>query len=234
MVAGLRFTFDGERRSGPNCGEKGRTPFYKNSRHMQYQPYGRYNPFFGPVYFPGDNPGDNEKHDDIGESRKQASVGRETEPFMIHNASYDIQEESVQGESRQEQANTDITKDKEASQQQQTQSTEKEEKTVNVSEKFVSTMEVAETGLNNLRVQVDVAKNLFDDFIYKLESAVQILEIIKSNEERRINGPQVQVASWKTTKDTVDEVLELLQTPVFQNILRQFMIGWIAQKQKQH
>ena len=99
-----------------------------------------------------------------------------------------------------------------------------------VSEKFVAKLDQVETALSSLRGHADMLKLLFDEINYKLESFMQILEVIRANEERRVNRAQIQAASQKTNKDTVDEFLELLQTPVMQNALRQFLINMLVKK----
>lgn len=100
----------------------------------------------------------------------------------------------------------------------------------NVSEKLITNLTATETNLTWVKGQVDSTKSLLDDIMYKLESFMQIMEIIRANEERRISGPQAQTVSIKTSKDSVDELLELLQGPVFQNVLRQFFISTFVKK----
>ena len=94
-----------------------------------------------------------------------------------------------------------------------------------ISEILISKLSTTETNLSEIRNMVETGKPFLDDFIYKIESFMQIIEIIKANERRRFSKPQTQVASVKTTKDSYDEFLELLQGPVFQNVLRQFLIS---------
>lgn len=101
----------------------------------------------------------------------------------------------------------------------------KKQNPLQISEMLINNLTITEANLTELRSQVEVAKNFFDDIIYKLESFTQIMEIVKANEERRLNGPQAQLASLKTSTDSVDELLELLQGPVFQKVLRQFLVG---------
>lgn len=99
-----------------------------------------------------------------------------------------------------------------------------------VSEMLIQKLTISETNLNQVKGQVELAKTFFDELIFKIESFMQILEIVKANEKKKVNDPQAQVASAKTSKDSVDELLELLQSPVFQNILRQFLINVLARK----
>ena len=82
MVASLRLTFDGDRRLGTNCGERERPSFYPYSRHLQRQPYGRFNPFYNyPSY---------EKPDDIRLDQDKEIVEQEIQPVVIDEASYNI------------------------------------------------------------------------------------------------------------------------------------------------
>ena len=94
-----------------------------------------------------------------------------------------------------------------------------------ISEILISKLSTAETNLSEIKKMVETGKPFLDDFLYKLESFMQIIEIVNANEKRRFNKPQAQVASLKTTKDSYDEFLELLQGPVFQNVLRQFLVS---------
>ena len=77
---------------------------------------------------------------------------------------------------------------------------------------------------------MELYKPVIDDLMYKLESFIQILDIIKANERRRLSGTQAETASFKISKDSVDEILELLEGPVFQNVLRQFLVGVLVKK----
>jgi hypothetical protein len=102
--------------------------------------------------------------------------------------------------------------------------------TKTVSEKLIGKLESVENGITGIRGHVDTAKVLFDDVIFKLESFMQILDIVRANEEKRLQGPQVQVSSTKTTKDTVDEILEMLQTPAIQGFLRQILVSLLVKR----
>jgi hypothetical protein len=99
-----------------------------------------------------------------------------------------------------------------------------------VSEMLIKNLTTTEAKLTEVKGQVNFAKMFFDDLIFKLESFLQIVEIVKANEKRRLSEPQAQLASLKTSQDSVDEFLELLQGPVFQNILRQFLISVMARE----
>ena len=105
-----------------------------------------------------------------------------------------------------------------------------EESTFSVSEELVANLTATESNLFWVKGKVDSAKGMLDDLVYKLESFTQIMEIVRANEERRVNGSQVQTASLKTSKDSVDELLELFQGPVFLNLLRQFLVSTFAKK----
>ena len=96
---------------------------------------------------------------------------------------------------------------------------------VQISEKLIENLAAAEANFNKLKERLDIAKTIFDKIIYKLDSMTQITEIIRENEVKSRSESPIQTTSFKTTKDSVDELLELLQGPVFQNILRQFLIS---------
>lgn len=108
---------------------------------------------------------------------------------------------------------------------------EAEAPTASASEQLVARLDTFEMGLGKVRGHLDTSRALFDDVLYKIDSFLQILEVLRANEERRLQGIQVNIASVKTNKDTIDEFLELLQTPAFQSILRQFLVGVLVKKQ---
>lgn len=99
-----------------------------------------------------------------------------------------------------------------------------------ISEMLIKSLTTTEVKLTGLKGQVEFTKTFFDDLLYKLESFMQIMEIVKANEARRLNGSQAQVASLKTSKDSADEFLELLQGPVFQKVLRQFLLSVLVRE----
>ena len=97
-----------------------------------------------------------------------------------------------------------------------------------ISEILISKLSNTQTNLSEIRNMVEIGKPFLDDFLYKLESFMQIIEIVKANDRRRYSKSQTEVASLKTTKDSYDEFLELLQGPVFQNVLRQFLVSMMV------
>lgn len=106
--------------------------------------------------------------------------------------------------------------------------TEDKDNNVNVSEKIIAILDKSESGLNNVKTQVGTVKSLFEEIMYKLDSYISILDIIYNNEDRRINSPQASISGHKESKDTIDEILDLLQNPALQSVLRQFMVGIIG------
>lgn len=104
------------------------------------------------------------------------------------------------------------------------------EPTLTDSEKFITRLETYETTAVKIRQQVDVTKGLFDDVLFHMDSFLKIMDVIRENQERKLNEPLVSVATQKTSKDTIDEVLDLLQTPALQNILRQVLMGVLVKK----
>lgn len=154
----------------------------------------------------------------------------EEEPFLANNISAEEMTEKV---SEKEQVTLLPIEDNPQEKENFTGSFPEQEQEIppiHVSEKFVAKLDQVETALSSLRGHADMLKLLFDEINYKLDSFLQILEIIRANEERRVNRAQIQAASQKTNKDTVDEFLELLQTPVMQNALRQFLINLLVKK----
>ena len=110
---------------------------------------------------------------------------------------------------------------------------EKQEPIGDISGLVINSLSTAEAGLSNIRDKVDTAKVFIDDIIYKFESILQIIEVVRSNEERRAAGAQITMAAQKTNKDSIDEILELLQTPAMQSIIRQVLVGVITKNSAQ-
>lgn len=241
-MASLRFFFDGERRP-----EKVRPPMpYFPGRYMvprRYPNYPNYHNYPNENYRKEENRDVAEKlpenenkqgiNNDLNEQKKQ------TEP-KAHEVS---QQDNFQIEQGIKDTPNDDKKAKydnsktpeqeiphEGTASEEAKGSKEEDISVNVSEKLIGQLSNMENKLVNAKGQVDNAKNMFDEVIFKLDSFMQIMDIIKANEERRINKPQASVQGVKTNKDTVDEFLELLQAPVFQNVLRQFLIGVLVKK----
>lgn len=101
---------------------------------------------------------------------------------------------------------------------------------ISASEKFIASLDSYENGIVKINEQLDKGKIIFDEVIFYLDSLLKILEIIKENEVRKKQEPQVSFKIEKTNKDTIDQILELLQTPTFQSILRQILIGLLVKK----
>lgn len=141
------------------------------------------------------------------------------------------EEGTVKKENINEKENSERKKESTRGHTENSQGTEKAE-SFNISEKLIANLTATETNLTLIKGRVDSTKGILDDLIYKLESFLQIVEIIRANEERRISAPQAQVATLKTSKDSIDELLELLQGPVFQNVLRQIFISTLVKNGK--
>lgn len=98
------------------------------------------------------------------------------------------------------------------------------------SEKFIARLESYESGAAKIRQQIDMSRVLFDEVLFHMDSFLKILEVLRDIEERKQKTPEASVSMEKTGKDAVDEILDLLQTPAFQNILRQFLMGLLSKK----
>jgi hypothetical protein len=121
---------------------------------------------------------------------------------------------------------TDFQHEKE----QTTNKQQEENSEVNVSEKLITFLNSSETGLNKVKGHVDNVRFMVEEVTFKLDSMMSILDIIHNSEDRRMKGPQATISSQKESKDTIDEILEMLQNPAIQSMLRQFMMGIIGKK----
>ncbi|MDD4047488.1 MAG: hypothetical protein PHI90_01435 [Clostridia bacterium] len=127
-------------------------------------------------------------------------------------------------------ANTDKENMKKQSSEHTEDEKEDKKNSFNVNEKLLEKLTETENSLNRFKEKADIGKRLFDDAIYKFDSIIQIIEIVRANEERKSNGVKTQEDSTKSSKDSIDEMLELLQGPVFQKVLRQLFVGMLVNK----
>jgi len=104
---------------------------------------------------------------------------------------------------------------------------------ISAREKFIAGLESYESGIVRLNQQINASKVLFDEILFYIDSFLKILEVIKESELRKQQVPQVKTAFSKTKKDTVDEILELLQIPALQSILRQVLMGIMLKNNSQ-
>lgn len=219
-LASLRFSFDGDRRPAKT----------QNTRQMQspFFPYAAR--FMSRGYVPGFYP----IHKDIYKQEetkqdidKAISDYISVKPELIDTGTITPVEEKLISEPVSEPdekiINEPLKKDNSTN-----KNTEDKDNNVNVSEKIIAVLDKSELGLNNVKNQVGTVKTLFEEIMYKLDSYISILDIIYNNEDRRINSPQASISSQKESKDTIDEILELLQNPALQSVLRQFLVGIIG------
>lgn len=213
-VASLRFNFDGDKRP-----ERGRAPMNPYSmRNLGYPLYGR--PLAPPVHGRIEEP----YVIPVVEETEQATISDETEKAetLQYQDGLTIGD-GVEPDEDQNYLEKESQPAKEKIKDSIPEAPEESAKTA--SEKLVGKLEVFETGLINTREHLNQAKLFFDDVIYKMESFQQIMDILKANEERKTAGISAQAVSSKTTRDSIDDFLELLQTPAFQNVLRQLLLG---------
>lgn len=152
----------------------------------------------------------------IEDDAAKSDITKQEEVDTAYDENEEIEEENKANDSKEEAKNV-----------------HEEEIPINVSEKLVGKLNVVEENMVKIRGQVDSARYLFDDALYKIESLIQIMDIVKNNEERRIKNSegQAQISIYnKDSKDTIDDVLELLQTPAVQNILRQVLLNVFAKR----
>lgn len=236
-LASLRFNFDGERKNGKT----------QNSRRMQHPffPYpARYQSrSFAPCFYPPQRVNytpekeQSTKQDisvtyDIPELSETELNTPEMNEKVNKTIETDFQAEKSNMKESEDTEDTKYTKYTEEQTEAKPKSNQEKEQEVNVSEKLIAFLDGSEVNLNKAKGHVNNIRFAFEEMTYKLESFTSILEIIHNNEERRMKGPQATLSNQKTTKDTLDEILEVLQNPAFQSILRQFMTSFIGKNQK--
>lgn len=211
-MASLRFTYDGERR------QERRTPVYPFQPRFMYPAAVQRQTVVLPIEPSPEELTEAEQSPAADSPEKEAP--KQEIPKKITSEEVTSHKETSQKETLQK-----VALDKTIS---ENRSSEKQ--TVSVSERFISRLESVETGLDKTKGHVDALKVFSDEVVYKLESGLQIMAILRANEERRLSEPQVQLTSTKTSRDTIDDLLALLQTPAVQSVLRQIMVGLLVKK----
>ena len=144
VVASLRFTFENDRRPGTNCGERGRPPFYPLfPRYPQRRPCGVFSPLSGETPLPAADSAERKGPDDIRFSENQEQeVWEKGSPDQLSGGEALLDKALDNKDGKTGEYTTPPE-----------QETEKDIGTVNVSDKFIYTMGVAETGLKSLKAQ---------------------------------------------------------------------------------
>lgn len=96
--------------------------------------------------------------------------------------------------------------------------------TLMISEILIDNLAQTEGQIERVKEQVDYARIVLDEFLFKIDSILQILGIVRANETKSASLTAATAVSYKSSKDSLDELLELFQGPVFQKILRQILI----------
>ncbi len=102
--------------------------------------------------------------------------------------------------------------------------TQQPHSSVEISAILLEKLAKTEGQIVRIKEQADYAKIIIDEFLFKLDSIAQIMDIVRANEVKSASIAEAQAVSYKSSKDSVDELLELFQGPVFQKLLRQFLI----------
>lgn len=208
-MASLRFSFNGKRQPEREI----RRPFFPYpQRHLRY--------LDAPLTTNYKNV---DAEQESMEEKKESIQITDNQQWIDEKEEYI--EELVEEEEKEQKISPSVIKEE------NTKSKSEEIPPIKVSEQLVSQLTVVENNVVKVRGHVDTARSLFDEVLYKIESFIQIMEIVSNNEERRINGKQAQLSSvQKESKDTVDEIIELLQTPAFQSVLRQVLVKVLVKK----
>lgn len=228
-LASLRFSFDGDRRSAKssNVRQMRSTVFPYTARFMSRGCVPGFYPIHHEVYRQGQEAAI--KADKAAEEEKCIKAYEEPQDdSKIVNDSKDLFEPVKQSDA----AKPDDTAvpdeaaiPNDAANNGAEKQTEAKDNNINISEKMVAFLDKSEIGLNSIKTQVNTVQSLFAEIMYKLDSFTSILDIIYNNEDRRIHSSQVSAVNHKETKDNIDEILELLQNPAIQGMLRQFVVG---------
>jgi len=207
-VASLRFSFDGERRqaSGHSFGWKRPAPFLVPGGHGGRGLY----PFISSVYVT--------KEDRDGRGTPCTGINKgEAAPAEAKpepDKALPAPQSHTDGENREKEIKALGQK-------------ETIEGLNGASEKLISFLETAETGLTGLKAQLNMFRGAFNEILFKLDSFAQLLDIIRSNEERKFAPPEAALSSQTESKDTLDELLEILQTPAFQVLMRRLALSFM-------
>lgn len=224
-MASLRFNYNGDKRP-----ERGRTPMNPYmTRNLGYPVYGYPMPFpmFGRYEAPYIVPAP-EANEEIAESNDIKTELEVEDGFQEQEILKDGEASNQKEDQENINEGQENIKEEKETEVEQIETAIPEEPQVSAktaSEKLLGKLEVVGTGLTSTREHLNKTKIFVDEVIYKMESFQQIMDILKANEERKTAGVSALTASSKTTHDSIDDFLELLQTPALQNILRQLLLG---------
>lgn len=73
------------------------------------------------------------------------------------------------------------------------------------------------------------ARRLMDEGTYKLEAVLNIVTNLKSREHDIMAASEDQALLQQITEEQVDSLLEMLKSPAFQSLAKQFLSKWINQ-----
>lgn len=81
----------------------------------------------------------------------------------------------------------------------------------------------------SLREKCLKVRHLMDEGTHKLNSSLNVLNKLKSQEQNIINSADNPVAVKQMSEEQIDGLLEMLKTPAFQNLLKQMMLKYLTQ-----
>lgn len=86
------------------------------------------------------------------------------------------------------------------------------------------------TEIKSLREKCLKMRELMDEGTHKLNSTVNVLEKLKSQEQNMVNSVDGPGEVRPMNEEQINSMLEMLKTPAFQNLARQMLLKWSTQK----
>ncbi len=83
--------------------------------------------------------------------------------------------------------------------------------------------------ISNLREKCLRIRQLMDEGTYKLNSTQNVLTKLKTKEQNIVNSAANQGTVRQMSEEQIDDMLEILKSPAFQNLAKQMMMKWFSQ-----
>lgn len=88
------------------------------------------------------------------------------------------------------------------------------------------------TGLSNgadkLKQQCASIHSLLNEGTYKIEAVLNIIDNLKTKEKTLLNSEGDETVVQQITEEQIDSFLEILRTPAFQSLIKQFLTKWVT------
>lgn len=97
----------------------------------------------------------------------------------------------------------------------------------------VQEIELMSSEVNNLKEKCTYFRTLLDEGSYKLDSVLKIIDNIRAKEVEIQDAGGNEAVVQQMNQEQVDNFLEMLKSPAFQNVARQLLVKIISPENNQ-